>query len=267
MDELLDEQTHHAVEELKQFNLSGYEAEAYIVLLQLGEAQAREIAEASRVPQSRVYDVLGSLEQKGMVTKRTSSPKSYTPNEPQRVLEHLVYRIEKEHEERISSLRGQMEELVQMLPDRSAVTGEESSIRLVEGTYAVACRLIEEMQNVESTMAIVGDSPFVRLKSRTAFDNQIGNRNVEICALGVFDPDTIEEMERHKTLIHEREDILQTFFLFDNERLLQVSTMADRTPRGLITDEPGLVNTYADRFDQLWTGDTDFGDNQLPDGD
>ena len=255
MTEILEEERHHALEALKQFELSGYEAKAYITLLELGDAEASDVAEEAGIPTSRVYDILRSLEKKGMVTKQPTSPKVYTANHAQRALEHLVYRIEKSNEERVSFLRNKMSELTDALPSREAVSNRTDAVRVMDGTYSVACKLIEGMQDVEETMYVVGDSPFVRLKSRSSFDTQIGDRPVDIKALGVFDQDTITEMERHNAEVRETEDgIIQSYFLFDEERLLQVRSSEDGEPCGLMTEEYTLVETYLDRFKRQWAG-------------
>lgn len=248
---ILDESDHHAVEALKQFDLTEYEARSFIVLLESEDIQATEIAKLADVPKSRVYDVLNSLEQKGLVTKQPSSPKRYSANHAERALEHLIYRIDKSHEERLSFLRQKKDEITGMLPDRSDLEADPRRVRTVEGTYAVACKLIEGMQDCRETLLVAGDSPFVRLKSRTSFDNQIEDRSVSIRAVGIFDEDTKEEMQSHDAELREYEDVIQSFFVFDDERLLQVRASESQTV-GLVTEGYALVQTYIDRFDRLW---------------
>lgn len=52
---------------LQDAGLSPYQAEAYVTLLELGSAPATDVAEASDVPDPRIYDVLRDLEGKGFV--------------------------------------------------------------------------------------------------------------------------------------------------------------------------------------------------------
>lgn len=52
---------------LRDAGLSKYQSDAYVTLLQRGTASATEIASASTVPKSRIYDVLRDLENKGYV--------------------------------------------------------------------------------------------------------------------------------------------------------------------------------------------------------
>lgn len=251
MTDILEEDDLHAVEALKQFDLNEYEAKTFVVLLRMDNAPASEISDAADVPKSRVYDVLSALEKKGLVTKQPSSPKKYSANHARRSLEHLLYRVEKSYEERLSHLRNQKDQLTDLLPDRAVHEQNSSKISTVEGTYAVACKLIEGMQDCEESMRIAGDSPFVRLKSRSAFDNQIGDTPVDIRATGLFDDDEVTEMRRHDALIRESEEIIQSFFVFDEEVLLQVHDSGSSLV-GLWTDEKSMIRTYLDRFETLW---------------
>jgi len=52
---------------LEDAGLSPYQAEAYVRLLELGTASATEVAEASDVPDARIYDVLRDLDDHGYV--------------------------------------------------------------------------------------------------------------------------------------------------------------------------------------------------------
>jgi sugar-specific transcriptional regulator TrmB len=250
---MLGKETHQVVEDMKRFDLNKYEAETYVKLLHLGEATASDIAESSTVPKSRIYDILSSIESKGMVTKQEKSPRVYTATAPQRVLEHLIYRIEKQHEERISSLRGQIENIAAQLPSKRPDTGDDSvSVWQVQGMYAIACKLIEQMQNVTESMYISGDSPFVELKSRTAFDNQIEDRDISIQAVGVFDKDSINEMKRHGGEVRCKEGVAETFFIFDQQTLLKLLGTGSDTSHAILTNDSEMIQTYLNQFGRSW---------------
>ncbi|TKX51791.1 transcriptional regulator, partial [Halorubrum sp. SP3] len=50
--------TEELLETLQAADLSYYQANAYVTLLELGTASATEVAQASDVPDARIYDVL-----------------------------------------------------------------------------------------------------------------------------------------------------------------------------------------------------------------
>lgn len=59
--------TEELLETLQAADLSYYQANAYVTLLELGTASATEVAQASEVPDARIYDVLRDLDDFGYV--------------------------------------------------------------------------------------------------------------------------------------------------------------------------------------------------------
>jgi sugar-specific transcriptional regulator TrmB len=77
------------IDGLKKIGLAEYEARAYAALVGLGEANAREIHEASKVPRTRIYDILRELTNKGFVEFITGSPNYYRVVEPDSVMDKI----------------------------------------------------------------------------------------------------------------------------------------------------------------------------------
>jgi sugar-specific transcriptional regulator TrmB len=74
---------------LEDAGLSPYQAEAYVALLGLGTASATDIADASEVPDPRIYDVLRDLESKGYIETFQQDSLTARAHDPQGVLEDL----------------------------------------------------------------------------------------------------------------------------------------------------------------------------------
>jgi len=58
----------------ERFNLSEYEIDAYLTVLEHGQLTASEIADRTDIPQPRVYDTVRSLSDRGLVELRESRP-------------------------------------------------------------------------------------------------------------------------------------------------------------------------------------------------
>jgi sugar-specific transcriptional regulator TrmB len=108
--------------------LSGYEARVYLALLRLGRAQPREVAREAGVPQQRVYDVLRSLEWRGLVWRAGDS---YAPTPPKDALAA-------EAERRILEAKREAEELESLASDLSklAAPSPGESVALIHGLEA-----------------------------------------------------------------------------------------------------------------------------------
>lgn len=74
--------------------LSPYQVDAYVTVLELGSAAATEVAEASSVPDPRIYDVLRDLEAEGYVETYEQDSLHVRAHDPGEVLADLRTRAE-----------------------------------------------------------------------------------------------------------------------------------------------------------------------------
>lgn len=65
------------LEKMQEYGLTEYEARTYLALLDLGTATARDIANLSRVPRTKIYSVLDELHQKQLAQVIPERPKRY----------------------------------------------------------------------------------------------------------------------------------------------------------------------------------------------
>ncbi len=78
------------IEKLKKLGLTGYEAQAYLALLKLGDAGADEIASAAKIPMGRIYNVLSNLEEYRLIRAQDTRPRKYACVEPASAMERLL---------------------------------------------------------------------------------------------------------------------------------------------------------------------------------
>src|SRR5208283_4459399 len=79
---------------LQEFGLTDYEIRSYTSLLEIGPATASELSEASAVPYSKIYEVLGSLEKKGWIEMEHGRPSKYYPKPPSVAMEITKSQLE-----------------------------------------------------------------------------------------------------------------------------------------------------------------------------
>jgi hypothetical protein len=75
---------------LTALGLNAYEAAAYVALLSRPELASIEVARRAGIPRQRVYDVLGSLVDKGLCVSRDKFPKSFCAVDPAIALDLLA---------------------------------------------------------------------------------------------------------------------------------------------------------------------------------
>lgn len=125
-----------AAEELKGFGLSTYESSAYATLLRLGTADASLVAQKAGIPFGRVYDVLNSLVERGLLTLHEGRPKQYRAVQPRVAMSVLLGQRKRELDDRYAELTRLASDLEKRLSPKvkkdpssfySASVGEEES--------------------------------------------------------------------------------------------------------------------------------------------
>ena len=94
------------IKALRKLGLTEYEAKAYIASIELGEAEALEIARRSGVPRTRIYDILSRLESLGLIQRLLGSrPAVYIPIPPEKTLESLKNKLVEEISQALDRLK------------------------------------------------------------------------------------------------------------------------------------------------------------------
>ena len=83
-------------ESFKTFGLSDYESKTYSALLFIGPSKVSEIAKESKVPQSKIYEVLEKLMAKQLVEVYGIRPKEYRAIHPDVAFKNLLTEKEKQ---------------------------------------------------------------------------------------------------------------------------------------------------------------------------
>jgi sugar-specific transcriptional regulator TrmB len=99
---MIDERLVDTIKE--HFDLNSYEAKVWIALLGRGITSAGELAELTGVPRSRTYDILESLERKGLVIMRLGKPIKYISLNPVEVINKLKKHVDLELHERVKRI-------------------------------------------------------------------------------------------------------------------------------------------------------------------
>jgi sugar-specific transcriptional regulator TrmB len=79
-----------AVDQLIRLGLTSYEARAYVALTRRDSFTAAQVARVAELPRQRIYDVLGSLVQRGLAGTRPGSVVKYAATEPAQAIARLV---------------------------------------------------------------------------------------------------------------------------------------------------------------------------------
>ena len=128
------------VEQLEHFGLSTYAAKTFVALASLGIGTAREIAQVSDVPRTRVYDAVDELHQHGLVDVQQGTPKQFWSISA----ETTSRSFEREFHSRANILRTALDEI-----EPTERRAEQRGVWTANGEDAVTARVLEFFDTAE----------------------------------------------------------------------------------------------------------------------
>jgi sugar-specific transcriptional regulator TrmB len=143
---MLSEKARRAMENL---GLTGYETKVYVSLLIDGAMTAQELSKKSGVPFSKIYEVVGRLEEKGWVESDGSRPTKLYAKSPATALEAMRMRKENENKENEAII---IDELMSFY--EKSGTKEKPEIWVLRGLYNIAAKVKEIIQNCEKELLL-----------------------------------------------------------------------------------------------------------------
>lgn len=129
-----------AVEQLEHFGLSTYGAKTFVSLASLGTGTAREIAQVSDVPRTRVYDATDELHDRGLIDVHQTTPKEFWSISS----ETTSRSFEQEFQQRAQTLKTALDEL-----EPAERRSEQRGVWTVNGRDAVTARILEFFDEAE----------------------------------------------------------------------------------------------------------------------
>jgi sugar-specific transcriptional regulator TrmB len=268
---------------LQRLGLNLYESRAYVALLARRQLTAKSLGRAAMIPQSRTYDILESLTDKGFAVATTASPTIYTPVAPNRIIgscysyekkkiQERAAKVEEEAQKKLEDLRDVYLTLTKDLPN---ITGDEMRVR--EQVW-----VLQERENIESSMiALIQEakSELLRitkppdLRAKLPFDPfyivGTGNpkfvydaleRGVKMRWLSLvreipsFLGLEVNEPPERRYLEHD-DDITEKFFLVDNETVLL--NLRDPMSQAfgsvaLMIQSKAASSIFLEHFEKMW---------------
>ncbi len=206
------------------FGLNLYEAKIWLTLLERGEANAGDISKYSDVPRARVYDVLASLEKKGFVASKLTTPIKYVAISPDDVVENLKRKFEEEIKRKIYNLEKIKEseefKTLSIMYKKSEITEEEPI--LLKGKEKILSEMKRLMKLAQKSFIFSSSEQELKellLEDKEFRDiiKELGDRGVLILVVGPM-KESIETGKHVKQVSIEEK--LGRFAIVDGEYVL-----------------------------------------------
>jgi len=240
------------------FDLNVYETKVWLALLGKGVASAGEVASISRVPRSRAYDVLETLEKKGFAIVKLGKPVKYIGIKPKIILEKLKNNVKKKAEEKIINLAKiketdeflKLEELYKN--GINPIKKEDLSVAL-KGKSHISNYLKEILQNAQKEIMICTNAEEVKSKTKL-FQQTFGilkKAKIKVKFALSGSEDSVKQIENKFEMKIKRVNIDTKFFIIDRkEMLFYLSKDSDKENIAIWINSEFFVQAFAELFEK-----------------
>jgi HTH-type transcriptional regulator, sugar sensing transcriptional regulator len=255
------------VGQLTRLGLTSYEAKAYLSLIKRDSYTAAQVARQAALPRQRIYDVLGTLVQKGLAVARPGNVVKYAATPPEIAIDLLIQAHRQQLLDMEQGARTMIDQLKPAFEAGQTHTDPLEYIEVLRDRRAINERFAELQASVKREILVFTKPPYATPPQENEEGLQV-TRSHEARAVyefGVFDdPDVAEGVRR---FIEAGEDarfvpelplklviIDETIVMFGMED--PVAGSADLTI--VVVEHSSLARVLKTAFDAIWANGLTF---------
>ncbi len=245
---------------LKELGLTEYEVQAYVTLVDGGQMAASDISSKSGVPFSRVYDVLGRLEEKGFIQIQRGRPTLYIPKAPTEV----VRLVRLAWEEKLTAASKTVVEELQPRYERET-PAISRDVWLLHGRPNILAKALEMLEGAREEILLSLPSLDVKsfaddgeLEDLTAIIESVFRHKVaKVYVLTSSIPDSLTDMLPHSVEIRLRPAFGAGLVVDRRDVLIMLAGDDARGDfLGVFSSAPVFAAMASSYFDSLWKEST-----------
>lgn len=247
------------LQRLMQYGLTEYEARTYLSLLGAGPATARDLANVSRVPRTKIYGVLDELHAKGLVQLLPERPKRYEAV----TVDRYLAQFEQDIHARLERLRADRAVFAQEFQRPVQQRDRAGGFNVVKGRKNVVGRLLEMVQRAQRDVLVSGSAALpARLLYHLPELEGLAKRGVRVRLQCALEPGNEGPLSQLRSLVDVRgarlpsagsgtvvvdgKESLMCHFVPDDEHLFKGDDV------GIWSDDPAIVADIARTLEQQW---------------
>jgi HTH-type transcriptional regulator, sugar sensing transcriptional regulator len=261
------EQENDLVAQLTRLGLTSYEAKAYLTLIRRDSFTAAQVSRQSGLPRQRIYDVLGSLVQKGLASARPGSVVKYAATSPDLAIDLLVEAHRRQLAEMEREARSIVDGLKPAFEAGQTHTDPLEYIEVLRDRRAINERFAELQQSVKREILVFTKPPYATPPQENVEGLQVIKTHEarSIYEFGVFDDPAVAEGVRR--FVEAGEDarfvpqlplklviIDETIVMFGMED--PVAGSSDLTI--VVVEHSSLARVLKTAFDAIWASGLTF---------
>lgn len=245
---IFDERVKRALQSL---GLTDYEARAYLSLIQSGPLTASALSNIADIPYSKIYEVLGSLEEKGWIEVEDGRPSKYHAKSPATAIELTKLRLEGEIKENCDVV------ISELMPIYEGREGKERpNIWILRGEQNILSKLKELIAKCEHELLLatpILTKELARSLIPLLFSIKERNGTVRVMISSEVDQQTLKKLAELVD-VRIRDQMFGGGTVSDSREVMIILTSEDERKSAIAiwSEHAGLARFAKNYFEYLW---------------
>lgn len=252
--------------ELLKFDLTANQAKVFIFLGKYGSKTAPEVCRSLKIARTETYQLLASLEKKGIVSATFGHPIKFLAAPPAKAIKTLV----NAEKERVKSLEKQEKTIIKLwdsIPEFLKEKSEagENRFQILQGPNPINAKLKEMVDETKEEIVVLGsEKDYMRFYHSDVLDSlttkKCQSKIITSCSEKtkyIFDGMNKKQIKCMPKNVQDK----ICFVLKDNNEMLfftKKDTESIQDTTAMWTDSTTLIYSMKVLFDFVWTGSRSF---------
>jgi sugar-specific transcriptional regulator TrmB len=233
---------------LRQLGLTEYETQAYLALVDGGQMSASDVSTKSKVPFSRIYDVLGRLEEKQFIQVQKGRPSMYIAKAPTEVMRLIRLDWEERLKESSTTV---IEELQPLFEKETKQTPRD--VWLIYGRAAILAKAMEMFNVAKETVLLSLPSFEMSGEDIDSLVERVLNVKAKVSILTSSINESLKALIPENFEVRTRERVFGAGLVVDNNFTLIMLTGSEESEVfGIYSSHSVFAAMASSYFDSLW---------------
>jgi sugar-specific transcriptional regulator TrmB len=235
------------IKALRELGLTEYETQAYIALVGGGQMGASEVSSKSGVPYSRIYDILGKLEEKQFIQIKRGRPTTYIAKAPTEVVRLIRLDMEEKIEE---SSKHVVDELQPLFEKDTQVTTRD--VFVMHGRAAILAKAIEMLDSAREDVLLSLPSFDLATQDIDVVVERVLGVKAKVSVLTSSVPEGLRSLIPEGFEVRTRERVFGAGLVVDRRTTLIMLAGGEQEFLGIFSSHAIFAAMAAAYFESLW---------------
>lgn len=239
---------------LEKFGLTANQSKVYLFLGKNGTKTATDVFQALKLPRTETYQILSSLQSKGIVSAIIGHPVKFTAIEISEAISSIID-SEKQKIKKLEKQKVELIELWQTVPIRNNEKVIEEKFQILQGENRINSKINEMINDVNSEVCVIGnEKDFANFYHTDILENISKIDNFKILTVSTEKTRYMYEGIKKNSIRKVPDTVKENlcFILKDDEVLFYMKNKSQKDVTAMWTNSHSMSYSKKLLFDELW---------------